>query len=258
MIASIYTLSSGSSGNCTYIRCGDTEFLIDAGISRREIAKKLSALGTSLQAIRAIFVTHEHSDHIKGIPMVAKYDKIPIFAHKLTLSFLKEVDPSLQHPIKHPDTITLGDVSVTAFATPHDSLASCGYVITYQGKRFGYATDLGRPTDTAVDALVGCQAVILEANYDKDMLRYGSYPPFLKERIRGNYGHLDNEVAAKFAAFLAKTGTERVLLAHLSDENNTPETAYRTVSEYLQKEKLSLSLAVAARHEISELVTLEC
>lgn len=258
MTSAIYTLSSGSSGNCTYLKFGETEFLIDAGISRREIAKKLAALGTSLDRIAAIFVTHEHSDHVKGIPMLAKYDKIPIYGAKLSLTALKTVDPTLFRFLKHPDTVTLGEVTVESFVTPHDSLASCGYVISHKERRFGYATDLGRPTDAAVDALRGCQAVILEANYDKDMLKYGCYPLFLKERIAGNYGHLENGVSGKFAAFLAKTGTERILLAHLSEENNTPDKAYHAVHTILAKEQLSLSLSVAARHEISELISIEC
>lgn len=250
---SIYTLASGSSGNCTWARFGSLEILIDAGISRREIGRKLSLLGSDLSRISAIFVTHEHSDHIKGIPMLAKYDKIPIYGARLSLHAIKDVDASLLHFMRHPDTVTLGDLTVSSFVTPHDALASCGYVMAYRGERYGYATDLGRPTDHLVDALAGCKAVILEANYDSTMLKYGSYPYPLKQRIRGPLGHLDNEVAAKFAAFLGKSGTERILLAHLSEENNTPEKAFCAVSEVLQKEELSLSLAVAARHEISKL-----
>ena len=255
---SIYTLASGSSGNCTYLKLGEAEFLIDAGVSRREIARKLAELGTSLDKIAAIFVTHEHSDHIKGIEMIAKYDRIPIFGAKPSLSVMTRVDPTLLHPIRQNESVTLKDATITPFKTWHDSLASYGYVASYEGLSFGYCTDLGRPSDEVTDALVGCRAVILEANYDSDMLKYGDYPPFLKSRIAGEFGHLSNDVSAKFAAFLAKCGTERILLAHLSKENNTPEKAYTAVSEYLKKESLAPSLSVADRYGITELITISC
>ncbi len=254
----IYTLASGSSGNATYIRCGDTELLIDAGISRREIDRKLTALGSSLSHIAAIFITHEHSDHIKGIEMLSKYDHIPLYGAKTTLTFMKKVNPDLFRFLNPTDAVTFGEVTVTPFPTSHDTPESYGYTVNYHGERFGLCTDLGRPTDAVTDALYGCRAVILEANYDAQMLKYGNYPPFLKERIASDYGHLDNRVSAKFAAFLAKSGTERILLAHLSQENNTPDCAFDTVNRYLQEEKLPLSLAVASRSEITELITYEC
>lgn len=254
----ICTLASGSSGNATYIRLGDTELLIDAGISRREIEKKLATLGTRPSNLAAVFITHEHSDHIKGIEMLAKYDRIPLYGARSTLTFMKKVDPALFHFLKPTDEITLGEVTVTPFLTQHDTPISYGYTLSYRGERFGLCTDLGQPTEAVTDALYGCRAVILEANYDAEMLKYGDYPPFLKERIASSFGHLDNRVTAKFAAFLARSGTERILLAHLSRENNTPTTAYNTVNAYLQEEKLPLSLDVASRSEITELITQEC
>lgn len=254
---SIYTLFSGSSGNCTYVKCGDTAFLIDAGASRRAIAKSLEKLGASLDKIAAIFVTHEHSDHIKGIPMLAKYHKIPVYIAPESCSALPEIDKSLLRPMRHPDSVTLGEVTVKSFLTLHDALSSCGFTVEYRGERFGYATDMGQPTKEATDALCGCQAVILEANYDAEMLRYGPYPFYLKDRIRGRFGHLDNEVSAKFCSFLGKNGTKRILLAHLSQENNTPEKAYTTVINKLKEDKVSLSLGVADRYDPTELITLD-
>lgn len=252
----IYTLCSGSSGNCTFCRFGDISFLIDAGASRRAIGKALASLGASLSELSAIFVTHEHSDHIKGLAMLAKYDKIPIYIAPISGRSLSGVDEELLIPMKHPATVTLGEVTVSSFDTLHDSLSSCGFVISYRGERFGYATDIGRPTEKVTDALCGCRAVILEANYDKDMLREGPYPYPLKQRIAGKYGHLDNEIAAKFCVFLGKTGTERILLAHLSNENNTPAVAYETVRQKLEEENLTLSLGVADRYAPTELITL--
>ena len=252
----IFTLCSGSSGNCTFCRFGNTSFLIDAGASRRAISKALESIGASLSSLSAIFVTHEHSDHVKGLTMLAKYDKIPIYIAPVSGKSLSGIDEELLIPMKHPASVTLGEVTITSFDTLHDSLSSCGFVISYQGQRFGYATDIGRPTQSVTDALCGCRAVILEANYDKDMLREGPYPHPLKQRIAGKYGHLDNETAAAFCAFLGKTGTERVLLAHLSDENNTPAVAYATVNQKLKEENLSLSLGVADRYTPTELITL--
>lgn len=252
----IYTLFSGSSGNCTYVKCGETAFLIDAGASRKAIAAALEKIGASLKEIAAIFVTHEHSDHIKGIKMLAKYDRIPIYIAPASRGALAEVDECLIRPLRHPDTVTLGEVSVSSFVTCHDSLSSCGYTVTYRGERFGYATDIGKPTTAVTDALQGCRAVILEANYDKIMLKYGPYPQMLKARIQGNYGHMDNDTCAAFCSFLSKTGTKRVLLAHLSAENNTPEAAETTVMKRLQEEDLTLDVAVAKRYEPTELITL--
>jgi len=254
----ICTLASGSSGNATYVRCGDTELLIDAGISRREIERKLASLGTRLSNLAAVFVTHEHSDHIKGIEMLAKFDRIPLYGARSTLTFMKKVDPTLFHFLKPADAVTLGEVTITPFSTQHDTPVSYGYTVSYHGERFGLCTDLGRPTEAVTDALYGCRAVILEANYDAAMLKYGDYPPFLKERIASDFGHLDNRVSAKFAAFLARSGTERILLAHLSRENNTPAAAFNAVNTYLQEAELPLSLAVASRSEITELITQEC
>lgn len=250
----IFTLCSGSSGNCTYCRFGSTAFLIDAGASRRAIGKALTSIGASLSEISAIFVTHEHSDHIKGLAMLAKYDKIPIYIAPISGKSLSDIDSDLLIPMKHPASVTLGEVTVSSFDTLHDSLSSCGFVISYHGERFGYATDIGRPTTAVTDALCGCCAVILEANYDKDMLRKGPYPYPLKQRIAGKYGHLDNETAAAFCVFLGKTGTKRILLAHLSNENNTPALAYETVSQKLKEENITLSLGVADRYAPTELI----
>ena len=140
-----YTLASGSQGNATYIRCGEVELLIDAGVSRREIEKKLSLLNTSLANIRAIFITHEHSDHIKGIEMIAKYDKIPLYGAKSTLTFMKKVDHELFNFITPKSKIDLDGVTVTPFATSHDTPESFGYTVAYKGERIGLCTDLGMP-----------------------------------------------------------------------------------------------------------------
>ena len=253
----IYTLFSGSSGNCTYVKCGNTEFLIDAGVSRRAIGRALAALGTSLEKISAVFVTHEHADHVKGLPMLAKHDAIPVYAAKPSCGALGEVAPSLLRPMELPGRVALGEAVIESFPTPHDSLSSCGYTIFYEGRRYGYATDMGCAMRNVADSLAGCEAVILEANYDREMLRFGPYPAFLKARIAAATGHLDNDTSAAFCSFLGRTGTKRVLLAHLSAENNTPEKAARTVSRKLTEDGVNLAFAVAGRFEPTELIAWE-
>ena len=251
----IWTLSSGSSGNCCWIRHGKCEFLIDAGISRRAISIALRSLGSDLSNLSAVFVTHEHSDHIKGLPMLTKYEHIPVHAVTETAELLGGVDPAciVSHSALYSVELSR-EVKVESFVTPHDSCASVGYVITAGDRRFALATDMGMCAKSVADALSGCEGVILEANYDVDMLREGSYPPYLKDRIFARTGHLDNRDSAKMAAYLALHGTRRILLAHLSEENNTPERALNTVSAYLAEHNIPLDVEVASRHQPTRLI----
>lgn len=254
-LTEIWTLSSGSSGNCCWIRHGKCEFLIDAGISRRAISTALRSLGSDLSNISAVFVTHEHSDHIKGLPMLAKYERIPIHAVSETSDWLTGVDPACIIPHSPLFSVELSrEVKVESFVTPHDSRASVGYVVTVGQRRFALATDMGMCAKSVADALSGCEGVILEANYDADMLQDGDYPFYLKERIFARTGHLDNRDSAKMAAYLALHGTSRVLLAHLSKENNTPDKALKTVSDYLAEHHIRLDVAVADRHQPTRLI----
>ncbi|MBQ8287414.1 MAG: MBL fold metallo-hydrolase [Clostridia bacterium] len=247
-LTEIWTLSSGSSGNCCWVRHGKCEFLIDAGISRRAISTALQSLGSDLSRLSAVFVTHEHSDHVKGLPMLAKYEHLPVHAVAETADQLSGVDPACIIPHAPLFSVELShQVKVESFVTPHDSMASVGYVITTGDRRFALATDMGMCAQSVADALTGCEGVILEANYDADMLRTGPYPLYLQDRIAARTGHLDNRDTAKMAAYLALHGTRRVLLAHLSKENNTPAKAMETVSGYLAEHHIKLDVAVADR-----------
>lgn len=251
----IWTLSSGSSGNCCWVKHGKCEFLIDAGISRRAISTALRSLGSDLSNISAVFVTHEHSDHVKGLPMLAKYEHLPIHAATETAQRLSGVDPDCIVPHHPLFSVELSrEVKVESFVTPHDSRASVGYVITAGERRFALATDMGMCAKNVADALSGCEGVILEANYDAQMLKNGPYPIYLQERIASRWGHLENSESAKMAAYLALHGTRRILLAHLSEENNTPAKALDTVSAYLADHNIPLDVEVAARHEPTRLI----
>lgn len=245
----IYTLFSGSSGNSCYVRCGDTEILIDAGKSKRAVEAALSEIGTSLSNIKAIFVTHEHSDHVKGLKMISKYCAIPVYAAKGTAELLSEdVPDALINIYEAGSTVEIGDIRLRSFETPHDSKMSTGYIIEYNGRRFGYATDMGMLSVRIADMLATCEAAVIEANYDLTMLRKGPYPYTLKKRIESNVGHLDNNDCARLVSYIVSRSTKRVLLAHLSAENNTPKIALDTVVCRLRQERLSAEVAVADRY----------
>lgn len=251
----IYTLCSGSSGNSCYIKCAETEFLIDAGSSMRATEKALSELGSSLKNIKAIFVTHEHSDHIKGLKMISKYYSVPVYAAKGTAEFLLgDVPNELLTVFSVGDVLSLEDVTVRSFETPHDSRMSTGYIIEYNGRQFGYATDMGMLSLKIANMLADCEAAVVEANYDLSMLKNGPYPYYLKKRIESNIGHLDNKDCARLVSYMASHCTKRVLLAHLSKENNTPELALDTVCEKLANENVTAEVAVARRFEPTRLI----
>lgn len=227
----VFTLFSGSGGNCTYVKAGEVELLIDAGVCEREIAASLSSLGTSLDNISHIFITHDHTDHTRGLEIICK--KHDLAVHITEGSARVSVNPdktphlcerAVVHPLVY--TVKLGDVTVASFATPHDSAASVGYTIEYMGYKIGFATDIGHVTDTVRSNLLGSNAVVLEFNHDVEMLTDGPYPDFLKRRILSDKGHLSNDDAACLAAELAENGTDRFVLAHLSEQNNIPELAF--------------------------------
>ena len=224
----VSTLFSSSGGNCVYLRNKNSEYLIDAGVSARCIEKSLNELGSSLGKIKAIFVTHEHSDHVKGLETISKYHGIPIYAPSLCCSALRKspyVAPYVR-PLDDGVPVETEDAVFTPFKTPHDSASSCGYVVNLGNKKIGLATDMGYITKKTAEYLTGCDGVIIESNHDVEMLKNGPYPYQLKQRILGNYGHLSNESCASFLPYLVKNGTRYILLAHLSAENNTPEAAY--------------------------------
>ena len=226
-------LFSGSSGNCVYVKYADEEILIDAGVSYKRICAALEKIGTDIQNIKAVLTTHEHCDHVKGLPVLTKHNNIPVFINRNSAGFFDAPLDELfcgQARIKDPgDTITFDSFEVNVFATPHDSAGSCGYHFTFSdGTRFALATDIGNVTDEIASHLLGCKTVIIESNHDIKMLKNGPYPFHLKKRILSDHGHLSNDACAQFIPKLVEAGTEKIILAHLSEENNTPELCYKT------------------------------
>lgn len=239
-------LYSGSSGNCVYIRAGSDEILIDEGRNTKQTEEALSALGSSLRRIEAIFVTHEHTDHIAGLAVTAKKYGIPLYMTERSLA----VTPSLQPyatPMPIRFSVTVGGITVESFPTPHDAAMSVGYTVKTSGARLGVATDMGFLCKEVAHTLAGCDAALIESNYDPEMLRLGPYPPALKERIASDRGHLPNESAALLAAVLAKEGASRIALGHLSEQNNTPRLAYAAAEAELARRDVRAALTVADR-----------
>ncbi len=232
----VYTLFSGSKGNCTYIRAKDTEILVDAGVSAKAIECALREIGSELSRISAILVTHEHCDHVKGLEMLCKRHEVPVHITACSASHMN-IGPCLSSCAVLHDArfeLTIGPLLIRSFPAPHDSACCVGYRMECDGHAIAIATDLGRITKEILNAFLGTDGVVVESNHDVDLLLQNPiYPPYLKERILSGCGHLSNDLAARFLAYLAKSGTRYALLAHLSRENNTPALALDTLSAKL-------------------------
>lgn len=233
-----YTLFSSSKGNCTYVEYGADRILIDAGVSYRLIASALSALGTDMRDIDAVFVSHEHSDHTKGLQVMSKRCGLPIYTDALCMQLIGVGCPEAQEhlvPVGAGDTVYIGDIKAEIFSTSHDSVRSFCYRITAGNTSLGFATDTGCVSEDVQNAVFGCDGVVIESNYDKVMLQNGPYRDFLKKRIAGKRGHLSNDDCACLAPVLARCGTRSIVLAHLSETNNTSALAYSASSAKLRE-----------------------
>jgi phosphoribosyl 1,2-cyclic phosphodiesterase len=256
----VCTLFSGSSGNCTYIENGSSGILIDAGGSAKKIIERLTLLDVSIHSITGIFITHEHIDHIAGVKAVAQKRGIPIIANERTLKAIlgtfPDIDTNLFVVINTGEKAACGDFEVNSFATPHDGVESVGYVIKTANKKITVATDLGHINETFIQCSKNSDMVLLEANYDDEMLKNGNYPMFLQRRISCKNGHLSNFDSANAVISLVENGTKNVLLAHLSKDNNTPAKAYDAVNLVLSENKIAVSkdvqLNIAPRFEVSK------
>ena len=231
-----YSLFSGSSGNCTLVRSGDTAILLDAGRSRRAIAGALGSVGWDLSRIEGIFITHEHTDHVGALTQIAKHEGIAIHASCGTADALARLDfvgnTLTRHPVIYGETV--GNLTITAFPLPHDSACHVGYVVRdREGDGICIATDMGHICEALLASLTGCRGALIEANHDIDMLRVGPYPAYLKSRILSPVGHLSNEDCGRVAAYAESVGVRHLALGHLSEENNTPRLAYDTVAAHL-------------------------
>ena len=238
----IYSLCSSSKGNCTYLGTQTDGILIDAGIGVRNFAAQMSLIDVDPSAVRGIFITHEHSDHIKGLCKLQARLKVPVYASEGTCRAIREKgaveNPACLHVISqnYNPNIWIEGMEISSFSTSHDAAQSQCYTIAFpEGQPAAVCTDLGLVTPEVHDALLGNDIVMLESNYEKNLLQIGVYPPFLKRRISGKRGHLSNEDCAEEILRLYQSGIKKFILGHLSEENNYPELAFTNVVAELDK-----------------------
>lgn len=250
-----YSIASGSTGNCAVWRVGETAVLLDLGVSVRALTTALRRLEMKIEDLSAVLLTHEHTDHIKGMATFCKKYDIPVYASFGTTAAIQMKLPQAQRllrPFASGESFAIDGLQVHSYATPHDAAESVCYRIDGGGHQLAYVTDVGYLPDAIQTAMVGCDTVVLESNHDVEMLRTGPYPMYLKQRIRGKYGHLCNEDCARMAARLVRSGTKRLILSHLSEKNNRPLTAYRATQYALEKQRLHCALYVAPRGAMEE------
>ena len=257
-------LFSGSSGNSIYVSFGGMKFLVDVGMAAARIEGELREIGVDIRDIDAIFITHEHVDHIRGLGVICRRFGIPVYASEGTWDAVMEKECRIParcvRAFYAGEDFYLGDVNVHPFQIPHDAAQPTGYAFSCRGLKCAVATDIGHVGGDWIEAAAGSQAVVLEANHDVEMVQRGPYPQRLRQRILGRNGHLCNEDSAKALLELVKRGTQAVFLAHLSADNNLPELAYNTVCEALQREgydvKDEICVHVARRDRVSDMLIL--
>ena len=246
-------LCSGSSGNCSYVEADGVRFLIDAGMSAKRITELLEDIDVPVESIRAILVTHEHSDHVSGVGVLAKKYGIPVFANTecfsaMPASLLEKIPASCIRIFDTDQDFFLSGVRIYPFHVPHDAANTVGYCIFAEGCKVTVITDVGRMDDRLISIAGESDLLLLEANHDVDMLLAGGYPYPLKQRILSPHGHLCNEDCGRALVKLHDRGVRNVVLAHLSRDNNTPELCRVTIESTLQAEGITdMRIAIAKR-----------
>jgi len=254
------SLYSGSSGNCSFVQTDTTRILIDAGESAKKIGEALSSIDVDPSSIDAILITHEHSDHVKGLGIFSKKFHVPVYANLETWNAMPKQKEKMENDNIRSftfDTFHIGDIEIRPFSIPHDAANPCGFNLYHQDKKMSIATDIGHMSHEIIQHLTNSDFLLLEANYEPEILKCSSYPYLLKERIKGPNGHLSNSDAGKTISYLMDYGLHHVMLGHLSKENNFPELAYKTVVEELMehhKMEDALHLSVAKRYEVSPMI----
>lgn len=255
------SLYSGSSGNSLFVQSEKTNILVDAGVSCKKIVSALASIDINPDSISAILITHEHKDHIAGLATISKKYNIPVYANEMTWKFIEQ-DKLNSDNIRlfTPDKpFTINDMVVHPFRIPHDAADPCGFNISVGNSKISIATDLGYIDNNIFSYLKDSSFVLLESNYDPEVLKLSSYPSSLKRRITGPEGHLSNNTAAQVITTLFNYGLKSAMLGHLSKETNFPELAYHTVLNELQSNNITendLSLCVASRFEPSKIINI--
>jgi len=245
MAISFCAIGSGSKGNAYLVAGNNSRILIDAGFSAKYIAENLNAIGVAPNEIDGIVVTHEHIDHIGGINVFSKRFDIPVYANEKTMLEIlrkcKDISQKNVRVFKTGEDFYINDLNIAPFKTPHDSASSCGYSVFCGNVKVTVATDLGHMTKNVLEGLKGADLIVLESNHDLNMLYNGPYPESLKQRVSGPNGHLSNDACGQTLAYLADFGLKHIILGHLSEENNTPEIAYKSACEYLNEKGVEVN-----------------
>lgn len=246
-----FSLQSGSNGNSIYVEAGDARLLFDAGISGRQMALRLAARGRDPSDCDAVIVSHEHSDHTRGLRILQKKYGVPAYLTEQTWRVARKRVGEMTEirRFRAGDPIVIKDVTIHTIPTPHDAVDGVCFVVEHESRKLGIFTDLGNPFPALCDALNEVDAAYLESNYDPEMLEFGPYPPHLKHRIRGGAGHISNQEAATLSSAVRGAKLKWLGLAHLSEQNNAPELALDAQADAVGK---SLPVFVASRNAVSE------
>jgi phosphoribosyl 1,2-cyclic phosphodiesterase len=244
------SLNSGSNGNCYYVGNDHEAVLIDAGISCRETERRMNRLSLSMKKIRAIFISHEHSDHIRGVEMLSKKFQLPVYITDRTLSFSRlKIESGLVRRFDSFETVDIGALQIASFPKNHDAIDPHSFVVSSDGINIGVFTDIGAPCEQLIRHFKSCHAAYLEANYDDQMLENGRYPYHLKKRIAGNKGHLSNAQALQLFLEHGSESLKHLFLSHLSKDNNSPDL----VQALFTAHTVATNIVVASRYEATEI-----
>lgn len=249
-------LGSGSGGNCTLIASSRTVLMVDAGFSRRETLRRMQQVGESPDQVQALLISHEHSDHIAGLPMLTKRHRWPVYLNHGTREALAELGtaPEAAELFATGRAFCVGDIEVTAFTIPHDAADPVAFSFLVEGVRIALVTDLGYLPENVKDSIRGADCLILESNHDLEMLKVGPYPWSLKQRVMGRLGHLSNDGVAGFLQQEFDGCAAHIVLAHLSENNNVPELARLCAEQALAARGLRPTLAVASQSQPLETI----
>lgn len=258
------SLSSGSCGNCHYITGKDTKIVIDAGISGKRAIEHLAMHGQNMDGLDAILVTHEHIDHVQAVGILSRKFNTPVYATEKTWENMKKHIGKIKEEnvkvFKRGDTLDIKNIEAKTFEISHDAVEPTGYTLSQGNQKIAVVTDIGYVSDEVFNNIKGSDIAVIESNYDPHMLSYCSYPYTLKQRIRSESGHLSNEEAGYLGAALVKSGTRKLLLAHLSKESNLPELAFQTVASILSQQNIGpddVGLDVMLRGRVSKIYSIE-
>ena len=242
----VTSINSGSNGNCYYIGNNNEAVLVDAGISCKETEKRMKRLGLFIQKVKAIFISHEHGDHIKGVEALSKKFQLPVYISKATfLNSNLQLQEDLVNHFSIYDTVSIGSLSIISFPKLHDASDPCSFLIECNAIKIGVFTDVGAPCKNVIKHFKQCHVAFLEANYDEQMLKDGSYPYHLKRRIDGGFGHLSNKQALDIFLQHKPAFMSHLFLSHLSKNNNCPEL----VQELFNTNANGVKIIVASRDE---------